>query len=402
MKYSFLLLLFAGQNLTFAQNIGTTWSRNVALVQAVDLRTQSLVNDNKPANAIELRTWHSGGHTYVVAVGDVAAVVDVTDPTNPIDRVSIRCVNSSAPQPSDLPFGGGDVVVYTTPGGTTYGYLFFGGTFLNRVGITLDLDQLIEDAGTSGLLEIWIDPTKLDKYYTKNSSGFTEHNDAHDLLTGTFEYFPAAFVKVESASLDPGAKKLFVACNNQYVHVWDVGEAPEDLGGGGERSTHYVGRYEISKSVFPTGIKSGYYWPTDTRTQVHDAIPSTLVNEDLTTSPPTWGQTLMYLSCVSLGFWVLDFTWSKTGGAWDHGATDYLITPQTNTLQTQSYDFDRCSVYGWGHSMVIPTVGSYLKLAPIISRTHGNIQFAHSDNDIAPGLENAVWHGVEAARRVME
>jgi protoporphyrinogen oxidase len=58
-------------------------------------------------------------------------------------------------------------------------------------------------------------------------------------------------------------------------------------------------------------------------------------------------------------------------------------------------------VFGWTNSMVIPTVGAYQKLIPLISRPVGNIHFAHSDNDIAPGWENAVWHGVEGARGVM-
>ena len=58
-------------------------------------------------------------------------------------------------------------------------------------------------------------------------------------------------------------------------------------------------------------------------------------------------------------------------------------------------------IFDWVESMVIPTVGSYQKLVPLISRPHGNIHFAHSDNDIAPGYENAVWWGVEMARRVI-
>jgi hypothetical protein len=58
-------------------------------------------------------------------------------------------------------------------------------------------------------------------------------------------------------------------------------------------------------------------------------------------------------------------------------------------------------IYGWMKPMVIPTVGSYQTLVPIISRSVGNVHFAHSDNDIAPGYENAVWHGVEAARKIV-
>ena len=57
-------------------------------------------------------------------------------------------------------------------------------------------------------------------------------------------------------------------------------------------------------------------------------------------------------------------------------------------------------VFGWTNSMVVPTVGSYQRLAPIIARSHGNIHFAHSDNDIAPGWESAVWHGDQLARTI--
>lgn len=58
-------------------------------------------------------------------------------------------------------------------------------------------------------------------------------------------------------------------------------------------------------------------------------------------------------------------------------------------------------VYAWGHSLVVPAVGSYAALAPKIAAPHGNIHFAHSDNDIAPGYENAVWWGAETAKRIL-
>ncbi len=58
-------------------------------------------------------------------------------------------------------------------------------------------------------------------------------------------------------------------------------------------------------------------------------------------------------------------------------------------------------VFGWRNSMVVPTVGSYQRILPLISRPVGNIHFAHSDNDIAPGWENAVWWGAQTARTVM-
>jgi hypothetical protein len=51
-------------------------------------------------------------------------------------------------------------------------------------------------------------------------------------------------------------------------------------------------------------------------------------------------------------------------------------------------------VFAFGHSMVIPYVGSHGELGPIISRSVGNVQFANSDNDLVPGFENALQAGL--------
>jgi protoporphyrinogen oxidase len=56
-------------------------------------------------------------------------------------------------------------------------------------------------------------------------------------------------------------------------------------------------------------------------------------------------------------------------------------------------------VFAWGHSMVIPTVGSHENIYPIHAQSCGNIHFANSDNDLAPGIENAMEWGFETAGR---
>lgn len=62
---------------------------------------------------------------------------------------------------------------------------------------------------------------------------------------------------------------------------------------------------------------------------------------------------------------------------------------------------DEMRVMAWGHSLVIPFVGSHSEFHPAISRAHGRIFFAGADNDIAPGHENAVDAGFAAAREAM-
>src|SRR5579883_533045 len=63
---------------------------------------------------------------------------------------------------------------------------------------------------------------------------------------------------------------------------------------------------------------------------------------------------------------------------------------------------DEMHVFGWGHSMVIPTVGSHQKLYPLTAQSVGNIHFANSDNDLAPGIENALDWGFRIADDVLK
>ncbi len=51
-------------------------------------------------------------------------------------------------------------------------------------------------------------------------------------------------------------------------------------------------------------------------------------------------------------------------------------------------------VFAWGHSMVIPAVGSYRKIFPYHANALGAIRFANADNDLAPGIENAMEAGM--------
>lgn len=56
--------------------------------------------------------------------------------------------------------------------------------------------------------------------------------------------------------------------------------------------------------------------------------------------------------------------------------------------------------WGWGHGLVVPTVGSHNGIAQQASTRLQRIVFAGTDNDAAPALENAVANGAEAAARV--
>jgi phytoene dehydrogenase-like protein len=58
-------------------------------------------------------------------------------------------------------------------------------------------------------------------------------------------------------------------------------------------------------------------------------------------------------------------------------------------------------VMAWGHSLVIPAVGSHARLHPALSRPFGRIVFAGADNDIAPGHENAIDAGLWAAGQAL-
>lgn len=56
--------------------------------------------------------------------------------------------------------------------------------------------------------------------------------------------------------------------------------------------------------------------------------------------------------------------------------------------------------WGWGHGLVVPTVGSHTGVAQRASTPLQRIIFAGTDNDAAPALENAIAHGSLAAARI--
>lgn len=56
--------------------------------------------------------------------------------------------------------------------------------------------------------------------------------------------------------------------------------------------------------------------------------------------------------------------------------------------------------FAWGHSVVVPTVGSHSGTAQGASTSYKNIHFANTDNDSAPAFENALSHGVIASESV--
>ena len=57
--------------------------------------------------------------------------------------------------------------------------------------------------------------------------------------------------------------------------------------------------------------------------------------------------------------------------------------------------------FGWGHMLVVPTVGSHTMLTQLSNKPLGSIFFAHTDNDCAPAIENAIAHGEYTAEMVL-
>jgi monoamine oxidase len=56
--------------------------------------------------------------------------------------------------------------------------------------------------------------------------------------------------------------------------------------------------------------------------------------------------------------------------------------------------------WGWGHGIVVPTVGSHNGIAQRASAPIDRIVFAGTDNDAAPAIENAVANGFAAVKQV--
>jgi phytoene dehydrogenase-like protein len=57
-------------------------------------------------------------------------------------------------------------------------------------------------------------------------------------------------------------------------------------------------------------------------------------------------------------------------------------------------------IFAWGHSFVVPTIGSHSTLYPSIAAPFGDIHFANADNDITPGIENALGVAFNTAEEV--
>ncbi|HET7152644.1 MAG TPA: FAD-dependent oxidoreductase [Candidatus Kapabacteria bacterium] len=59
-------------------------------------------------------------------------------------------------------------------------------------------------------------------------------------------------------------------------------------------------------------------------------------------------------------------------------------------------------VFTWGHTMVIPYIGSHSSLFPLISQPCGNIFFANTDNDLSPSAESGIINGHWAAEQAIK
>lgn len=79
------------------------------------------------------------------------------------------------------------------------------------------------------------------------------------------------------------------------------------------------------------------------------------------------------------------------------------ITRFSNTLtDEQKSSIKEVRAWGWGHGIVIPTVGSHNGPAQTASAPTDRIYFAGTDNDSAPALENAVGNGARAGQSVVD
>lgn len=58
-------------------------------------------------------------------------------------------------------------------------------------------------------------------------------------------------------------------------------------------------------------------------------------------------------------------------------------------------------VFAFGHTMVIPWLGSHTLFHPAVSRPVGNIHFANTDNDLSPSVESAIANGHDVAETVL-
>lgn len=75
------------------------------------------------------------------------------------------------------------------------------------------------------------------------------------------------------------------------------------------------------------------------------------------------------------------------------------VTAQLDAEAVEAVETIYC--WAWGHGVIMPTVGSHTGIAQLARRDHGRVVFAGTDNDAAPALEHAVYHGIEAAKRTV-
>ncbi len=87
------------------------------------------------------------------------------------------------------------------------------------------------------------------------------------------------------------------------------------------------------------------------------------------------------------------FAISLTNGAVDYACSLLKIDPSI---------LNQVVFFGWGHMLVVPTVGSHTELTQLSNKPLGSLFFAHTDNDCAPAIENAVAHGEYTAGLVLK
>jgi len=73
-----------------------------------------------------------------------------------------------------------------------------------------------------------------------------------------------------------------------------------------------------------------------------------------------------------------------------------------NVSEETAHSVTEIYAWAWGHSLVIPTVGSHSGVAQAASRPVGNVMFANTDNDASPAVESALASALYAAEGTIE
>jgi len=82
--------------------------------------------------------------------------------------------------------------------------------------------------------------------------------------------------------------------------------------------------------------------------------------------------------------------------------TENAVEYACSLLKINQEKLKQVVFFGWGHMLVVPTVGSHSLLTQLSNKPLGSIFFAHTDNDCAPAIENAVAHGEYTANMVLQ